>query len=154
MSSLNKAGIIVCRGCSEEFDYHEHHRESEESEICDDCFAGNGKPARRENLMRTGIGEYSKNPWEMFYANRDGSNGLPEKETVIQGDYEIIATMHGSKPLQNARASFIVRACSNHAGLLEACRGLLAIADRYTGVGLKEIDAARAAIAAAEGGAS
>ncbi len=34
--------------------------------------------------------------------------------------------------------------------LLEALRGLLAITDRYTGVGLQEIDAARAAIAAAE----
>jgi hypothetical protein len=35
--------------------------------------------------------------------------------------------------------------------LLDALKGLLAISDRYTGVGLREVDAARTAIAKAEG---
>ncbi len=99
--------------------------------------------------MRMGIGEYSENPWEVFYANRDGNNGMAAKETVIQGDYEIIATMHGTKKLQNANAALIAAAPE----LLEACKAFrdAVIADDLIAV-IKTLFIAEAAIVKASRG--
>ena len=92
--------------------------------------------------------KFTSEPWEIFYANRDGNNGMPAKETAIEGDYEIIATMHGNKQQQNANAALIATSPM----LLEACRGLL---DMITNNRLHgpEVIFAADAIAAAEGGA-
>ena len=47
----------------------------------------------------------------------------------------------------HGRAAANARLCASAPALLGALRGLLALETRYTGVGLKEFDAARAAIA-------
>jgi hypothetical protein len=46
----------------------------------------------------------------------------------------------------DAKTAYIIELEATKAELLAACQGLLSIYDRYTGVGLQEVDAARAAI--------
>lgn len=63
-----------------------------------------------------------------------GGEGLPEAPGVL-----------------HVAALVLERLEAERADMLAALRGLLSVSDRYTGVGLAEVSAARAAIAKAEG---
>ena len=49
-------------------------------------------------------------PREIFYANRDGSNGMPAKNTVVSDNYEIVAEFFGTKEQQNREARLLLTA--------------------------------------------
>ena len=90
-------------------------------------------------------------PREMFYANRDGSNGMPAKNTEISNSYEIVAEFFGDKKQQNREARLLLAAPE----LLGALKDLLDLFNPYAhlikgDIGIEKIQAAVRAIAAAE----
>jgi hypothetical protein len=89
-------------------------------------------------------------PWHFQdeYIRADSEN-MDDSGNIVADVYVKPSSTHDD--IMQANAAFIVRACNSHYEMLAALKGMLSIADRYTGVCLKEIDNARAAIAKAKG---
>jgi hypothetical protein len=93
--------------------------------------------------------EHSTLPWSL------GQNAESAKNHAVCSQVTVIATVYawgyplgkGWSPESQANANFIVRACNSHYDLLDALKAVVSVADRKT----EEFDAARAAIAKAEG---
>jgi hypothetical protein len=98
------------------------------------------------------VKEHTPLPWCVF--DEDGyypgieSDGGKGQSIVLYGEsFEDCGVRGETHDQALVNAEFIVRACNSHYELLEALRGVVRVADRST----VEFDAARAAIAKAEG---